>query len=166
MGEGNNPQYHKEYLANKFDLPTTFAQFYLTVYRIGMGGWSWHFPHLTLHPYYTTGFCFCQEGIFIFLLCSVVAREIKNNGAVSLKTDICIMQVIYVMFLYKFTQGFCSLFAINGKQASNPNSVYSSGITRNFIEVFLHLVNHVPRDSSTNMGQILHVFAINISCLN
>lgn len=38
MGEGNNPQLHKEYLANKFDLPTTFAQFYLTVYRIGMGG--------------------------------------------------------------------------------------------------------------------------------
>lgn len=25
MGEGNNPQLHKEYLANKFDLPTTLS---------------------------------------------------------------------------------------------------------------------------------------------
>lgn len=65
MGEGNNPQYHKEYLANKFDLPTTFAQFYLTVYRIGMGGvLALSSPHLTSVLYHR--FLLLSRGNFYF----------------------------------------------------------------------------------------------------
>ena len=69
MGEGNNPQLHKEYLANKFDLPTTFAQFYLTVYRIGMGGGLGTFltsPYIRIIPQV---FAFVKrEFLFFFTL--------------------------------------------------------------------------------------------------
>ena len=88
MGEGNNPQLHKEYLANKFDLPTTFAQFYLTVYRIGMGGGLGIFltsPYIRIIPQV---FAFVKREFLFFLIISVVAREIQNNGAVSLKAYI------------------------------------------------------------------------------
>ena len=79
---------HKEYLANKFDLPTTFAQFYLTVYRIGIGGGLGIFitsPYIRIIPQV---FAFVKREFLFFLLTSVVAREVKNNGAVSLKAHI------------------------------------------------------------------------------
>ena len=78
----------KEYLANKFDLPTTFAQFYLTVYRIGIGGGLGIFitsPYIRIIPQV---FAFVKREFLFFLLTSVVAREVKNNGAVSLKAHI------------------------------------------------------------------------------
>ena len=83
--EGNNPKFHKEYLANKFDLPIALPNSILQYIELGWGVvLAFSSPHLTFVLYHR--FLLLSRGNFYFFSISVVAREIQNNRSVSLES--------------------------------------------------------------------------------